>query len=67
MQAEDARVTRAMFEMNLAEKLRDPRFTADIGPLLAPGHTWKIEDAANRVADTIVARLPGEPWRGGRS
>ena len=64
MEADDARVTRAMFEMNLAEKLSDPRFTADIGPLLAPGHMWRIEDAARRVGEAIVSRLPGEPWRG---
>ncbi len=49
--------------MNLAEKLTDPRFTADIGPLLAPGHEWRLEDAANRVGEGLVSRLPGEPWR----
>lgn len=31
------RVTRTQFEENLAAKLTDPRFTADIGPLLATG------------------------------
>lgn len=64
MDAEGARITRAMFEMNLAEKLSDPRFTADIGPLLAPGHAWQVEAAARRVGEALVARLPGEPWRG---
>jgi predicted nucleotidyltransferase component of viral defense system len=63
MDAEGAHVTRAMFEMNLHEKLTDPRFTADIGPLLAPGHVWRVEDAARRVHGAIVSRLPGEAWR----
>ncbi len=64
MAAEDAHVTRAMFEQNLAEKLTDTRFTADIGPLLAPTHAWDIAEAARRVQGAIVARLPGEPWKG---
>ncbi len=31
------KVTRAQFEKNIAAKLLDPAFTADIGPLLAGG------------------------------
>ncbi len=64
MRAEDADVTRAMFERNLAEKLADGRFTADIGPLLAPGHPWQPAEAARRVGEQLVSRLPGEPWKG---
>jgi predicted nucleotidyltransferase component of viral defense system len=65
MAAEDSHVTRAMFEQNLHEKLTDPRFTADIAPLLAPGHGWDLEDAAKHVLDGIITHLPGEPWRQG--
>jgi predicted nucleotidyltransferase component of viral defense system len=64
MAAADAQVTRAMFERNLAEKLADGRFTADIGPLLAPGHAWDLPGAAHRVTEAIVSRLPGDPWKG---
>lgn len=55
-------VTRAMFERNLAEKLGDDRFTADLGPLLASGFTWEPTNAAARVG-ALVALLPGEPWQ----
>jgi predicted nucleotidyltransferase component of viral defense system len=64
MQAEGANVTRAIFEENLAGKLKDARFAADMGPLLAPGRTWEFEDAAARIAKELVTLLPGEPWKG---
>lgn len=58
------RVTRAQFEQNIDAKLRDPRFNADIGPLLAAGYAWDTQKAADRVLAHIIARLPGEPWKG---
>jgi len=61
---EELRITRAMFEQNLAEKLLDPRFAADLGPLLAHGHTWARDDAARQIRETILSLLPGEPWKG---
>jgi predicted nucleotidyltransferase component of viral defense system len=62
---EDAgQVTRAMFERNLALKWRDPVFTGDITPLLAPGHPWDPVAAFESVHDRFVALLPGEPWKG---
>lgn len=64
MKAEGANVTRAIFEENLAGKLRDARFAADMGPLLAPGRTWKLDDAATRVSRALVVLLPGDPWKG---
>lgn len=56
-------VTRAVVEKNLAEKLGDPLFNADIGPLLAPGHTWDIEEAGKAVLERLIALLPGAPWK----
>lgn len=56
-------ITRALFEENIQAKLRDRQFTADIGPLLADGYTWDIERDAANVSD-LIARLPGEPWKG---
>ncbi len=58
------RVTRAMFEQNLAMKRLDTVFTADMTPLLASGHTWSFEAAYDRVWRELVSRLPGEPWKG---
>jgi len=64
MEANGGRVSRAMFEKNLTAKLRERQFATDIGPLLAPGYNWDIEKAARAVSSRLVARLPGEPWKG---
>lgn len=61
------RVSRAEFEANLAAKLADGMFTRDIEPLLAPRAAWDIEDAARYVRDELLARLPGDPWKGGEA
>ncbi len=58
------RVSRAEFEANLADKLADPRFRADLTPLLAPGEAWNIDDGHALVHREIVMRLPGAPWAG---
>lgn len=58
------RVTRAQFEQNIAGKVRDLQFNADIGPLLAAGFSWNGETAAASVCSRLIARLPGEPWKG---
>lgn len=58
-------VTRAQFEQNLNQKLSDPLFNADISPLLAFDASWRINDAAQTVAEALIKKLPGDPWRGG--
>ncbi|MCC7385068.1 MAG: hypothetical protein IT384_24695 [Deltaproteobacteria bacterium] len=60
----DAKVTRAIFEQNLAAKKGDALFTADMTPLLAQGQTWSFDSAFDRVWKQLIARLPGEPWKG---
>lgn len=50
-------VTRDAFERNVAEKLRDPQFNADIGPLLATGYTWNYQEAAEKVCSQLISRL----------
>ncbi len=57
--------TRAQFEQNMDAKLRDPQFTADIGPLLATGFTWDLEAAAESISTNLIQLLPGDPWKGG--
>lgn len=59
------KVTRAMFEQNLAGKKQDPIFTADMTPLLAHGHVWDFDDAFERVWTRLVVLLSGAPWKGG--
>jgi predicted nucleotidyltransferase component of viral defense system len=50
-------VTRELFEQNLASKLDDPQFTADIGPLLARGYSWDVADAAQAVTSRLLVLL----------
>ena len=64
MEHEGHRVTRAQFEENLALKLRDPQFAADITPLLAPDAAWDIGAAGPLVSSELIARLAGDPWKG---
>jgi predicted nucleotidyltransferase component of viral defense system len=65
MEREGHKVTRALFERNIAEKLRDPEFTADIRPLLAAGFSWDINKAVPVVSARLIECLPGDPWKGG--
>jgi predicted nucleotidyltransferase component of viral defense system len=53
-------ITRALFEENMQQKLRDPQFAADIGPLLANGHEWDMEKAADAVSTALIQRIPGK-------
>lgn len=64
MSRDGLRVTRAQFEKNIAAKLDDPEFAADIGPLLASGFTWDIRKAAPVVSSRIIELLPGDQWKG---
>jgi len=57
-------VTRAMFEKNLALKLGNRQFTADIAPLLAAGRDWDMDAAAAKVGASLIALLPGPAWNG---
>lgn len=53
-------VSRARLEENLAGKLADKNFTADVGPLLAEGFDRTIEEMA-AVSEGVINRLPGDP------
>jgi predicted nucleotidyltransferase component of viral defense system len=68
MEVNGARVSRAEFEANLAEKLSDPVFRADVAPLLVLSDNAKgqfnVVRAAESVHDSFLSRLPGEPWKG---
>jgi predicted nucleotidyltransferase component of viral defense system len=64
LEEEGAKVSRAELERNLRGKLADRTFAADIAQLLAPGVTWDQAAAVHFVQGELVARVPGEPWRG---
>ena len=57
-------VTRAQFEANLALKRKQPDFRDDVGPILRPGFSWDFDTAMDAVLTNLVARLPGDPWKG---
>ncbi|MBI4602956.1 MAG: nucleotidyl transferase AbiEii/AbiGii toxin family protein [Planctomycetes bacterium] len=58
-------VSRAEFEANLAAKARDAAFHEDVRRLVAAGVSYDPQDAIVAVRRDLVARLPGEPWKGG--
>lgn len=58
-------ISRALFEKNIAEKMRDREFLADISPLLSDGYTWDPQAEAPVVSSRLIELLPGEPWKGG--
>ena len=61
---EGHKVSRAEFEQNLYEKLGDPRFIADIGPLVVVDSGFDPAMAAEFVLKRLAILIPGEPWKG---
>lgn len=57
-------ITRAQVEQNLALKMRDGAFMADLSPLLATGEAWDPIAAEALISQRLVALLPGDAWKG---
>ena len=57
-------VSRAEFEKNLHAKIENERFLDDVPPLLRPEAMFDPARAFQVVMDRLVARVPGDPWRG---
>lgn len=57
-------VSRAQFEENLLAKVEDPRFAADVRPLLRSETSFASDRALELVMTELVAGIPGDPWRG---
>jgi predicted nucleotidyltransferase component of viral defense system len=57
-------VSRAQFERNIAGKLADSTFLEDIEPLLPTDAIYDPQVAAKVVLSRLVARIPGDPWKG---
>jgi predicted nucleotidyltransferase component of viral defense system len=66
MEDSGGRVSRAQFEANLAAKASDAVFREDVTPLLSSEVAWDIDAALRVVSEGLVAKLPGEPWKGGQ-
>ncbi len=64
MERDSATVTRALFERNLAGKIGDAQFNADMSALLRPGFEWRPQDLAESVSGRLISFLPGAPWKG---
>lgn len=50
-------VTRTQLEENIADKLDDPSFTADISPLLRSDFEWDMPGMAQRISATLLAQM----------
>jgi predicted nucleotidyltransferase component of viral defense system len=61
---EGHKVSRAEFEQNLYEKIGDPRFVADIGPLVVADTGFDLAMAVEFVLKRLAILIPGEPWKG---
>ena len=64
LKEEGRSITRAQFEENLAGKRAQPDFGNDVRPLLRQGFSWSPDVAMDTVLSSLIARLPGNPWRG---
>ena len=64
MDHDGATVSRAEFEANLAAKLASAVFLEDLRLLIPPEVEYNPVKAAEVVKDELIAKLPGEPWRG---
>lgn len=63
LEAEGGKITRAMFERNLADKLLRPEFLADLSPLLAPGREWTPEASGEKVMQELIGLIGGDVAR----
>lgn len=57
-------ISRALFEQNLLEKRTDSQFAGDIRQLLTADTDWDFDAAFDFVMDSLISRLPGDPWQG---
>ena len=64
LEHEGVKVSRAVYESNLAAKLNDEAFLGDMQFLLPVGVDYEPREAALAVHEQLVARLPGSPWKG---
>lgn len=61
MEYEEHKISRAEFEQNLLEKLEDPVFIEDIGPLLIADSHFDFRAAAELLMNQLLPLMPGRP------
>lgn len=66
MEHDGVAVSRAEFEANLAAKLASAVFLEDLRLLVPPEVEYDPAKAAAVVKNELIAKLPGEPWKGGQ-
>lgn len=65
LEGQGLRVSRAEFEENLHAKIEDRRFLKDVSPLVRADVDFDPVLASEVVMRDLIARIPGDPWRGG--
>lgn len=65
MEHDSATVSRAELEANLAAKLKSATFLEDLRLLIPADVEYDPVFAVEVVRSELVAKLPGEPWKGG--
>ena len=63
MEHEKHSISRAECEMNLCEKLEDPRFLGDMEPLLTSSTSWNPKAAGIYILEVLAPLMPGEAWQ----
>jgi len=63
LEHEQHRISRAGFEINLFEKLDDPRFLDDMAPLLTSTTSWDAKAAGLYVLEVLAPLMPGDAWQ----
>jgi len=64
LRRDERSVSRAEFEMNLSRKLCDHDFREDVLPTLGMDMEYSPDEAAQRVHDKLIKKLPGAPYKG---
>ena len=57
-------MSRAEFEANIAAKVRSDAFLDDVRVLIPAAVAYDAAAAAELVQTDLIAKLPGEPWKG---
>jgi hypothetical protein len=59
-------ISRAQYEANMTQKLASADFRNDVTPMLLDESSYDIDEAYGLVHERLIARIPGEPWKGPR-
>src|SRR3989338_2377446 len=63
MKHENLYISKAEYQMNIAEKLEDEIFLKDITPFLRLGHVYDSIEAYTLMEEKLIHLLAGDPWK----